>query len=206
MSAFLAALIAYLLGSVSFSYLITKMVRKEDIRQYGSGNAGATNTLRVLGLGPAVAVLLLDVFKGVAAVWIAIWLGAEAWALPVAGLFAIIGHNWPVFFGFRGGKGVATTIGVFATLFFFPSLYVGIAAVLLIALTRYVSLGSLLFILATPVLAYFIGTYPLSFFIIGLLIVVLSYWRHHANINRLLHGSENKLGQKSTAGKGVDHK
>lgn len=206
MNVILSAIIAYLLGSVSFSYLITNVVRKEDIRKYGSGNAGATNTLRVLGLGPAVAVLLLDVFKGVAAVWIAVWLGGASWVLPIAGLFAIIGHNWPVFFGFRGGKGVATTIGVFATLFLLPSLYAGIVAILLIALTRYVSLGSLFFILAAPVSAYFIGSYPLSYLCIGLLIASLSYWRHYSNIIRLVNGSENKLGQKTTSGKEVDSK
>lgn len=199
MNVVLSAAIAYLLGSVSFSYIITKAVQKKDIRKYGSGNAGATNTLRVLGLGPAIAVLLLDVCKGVAAVWIAIWMGTENWILPVAGLLAIIGHNWPIFSGFRGGKGVATTIGVFATLFLIPSLYTGIIAIILIALTRYVSLGSLFFILAAPLLAFFIGHYPLSYSYVGLLIACLSYWRHRSNIYKLLHGSENKLGQKSTS-------
>src|SRR5699024_8426521 len=111
---------------------------------------GATNTLRVLGFVPAIIVMLLDISKGVASIWIAKWFGVEEWILPFIGGIAILGHNWPIFFGFRGGKGVATTIGVFATLFFFPSLYVGIVAVFLIVVTRYVSVGSLIFILLSP--------------------------------------------------------
>ncbi|HEX6923385.1 MAG TPA: glycerol-3-phosphate 1-O-acyltransferase PlsY [Bacillales bacterium] len=196
MDVLLSAVIAYLLGSISFSFVITKLLLKDDIRKHGSGNAGATNTLRVLGTGPAVAVLLLDVLKGVVAVWIAAWLGNGDWALAIAGLMAIVGHNWPVFFGFRGGKGVATTIGVFATLFFLPSIYAGILAILLIAFTRYVSLGSLLFVIAAPIFTLFIGSYSLSYFYIGLVIAILSYWRHRTNITRLANGTENKLGKR----------
>ncbi|HET7578567.1 MAG TPA: glycerol-3-phosphate 1-O-acyltransferase PlsY [Bacillales bacterium] len=196
MGVVLSAIIAYLLGSISFSYLITKIIMKEDIRKHGSGNAGATNTLRVIGIGPAVAVLLLDILKGAVAVWIASWIGGGEWAEALAGLFAIVGHNWPVFFGFRGGKGVATTIGVFAVLFFIPSIYAGILAILLIILTRYVSLGSLLFVLAAPVFTLWIGAYPLSYFYIGLIIALLSYWRHRTNIGRLIRGTENKIGKR----------
>jgi len=196
MDVVISTVIAYLLGSISFSYLITKIILKDDIRNHGSGNAGATNTLRVLGFFPAVLVLLLDVFKGVVAIGIAAWLGDREWMLPFAGFMAIIGHNWPVFFGFRGGKGVATTIGVFATLFFMPSVYAGILAVALIALTRYVSLGSLLFVAAAPIFALFIGDYPFSYVYIGLIIALLSYLRHRTNIIRLVNGTENKLGKR----------
>lgn len=196
MDAVLSAVIAYLLGSVSFSYLITKMVLKDDIRKHGSGNAGATNTLRVIGLGPAIAVLLLDVLKGVAAVWIAVWLGQPQWGLALAGLLAIVGHNWPIFFGFRGGKGVATTIGVFATLFLLPSIYAGILAILLIVITRYVSLGSLLFVVAAPIFSFFFGANPIFYGCTGLLIALLSFWRHRANIARLIQGTENKIGKR----------
>ncbi|HET7522144.1 MAG TPA: glycerol-3-phosphate 1-O-acyltransferase PlsY [Bacillales bacterium] len=195
MDVFFSAVIAYLLGSVSFSYLTARVLLNDDIRKHGSGNAGATNTLRVLGVVPAVIVLLLDVFKGVAAVWIADGLGGGEWVLPLSGLMAIVGHNWPIFFQFRGGKGVATTIGVFATLFFLPSLYAGIAAILFIAATRYVSLGSLIFVAAAPVLTLFVGNHPLSYFYAGLVIAALSYWRHRANIMRLLAGTENQLGR-----------
>jgi glycerol-3-phosphate acyltransferase PlsY len=191
-----SAVLAYLLGSISFSYLITKLIMRDDIRKHGSGNAGATNTLRVLGIVPAVTVLLLDVFKGVLAVWIAVWMGGGDVALPVAGLMAIVGHNWPIYFGFRGGKGVATTIGVFATLFFWPALCAGAIAILLIVFTRYVSVGSLFFVAAAPFFSLFIGTFPPIFFIVGLLTAVLSFWKHRTNLKRLLNGTENKLGKK----------
>lgn len=187
---------AYLLGSISFSYLLTKIIMKEDIRNHGSGNAGATNTLRVLGVVPAVSVLLLDVIKGIVAIWIARMLGCPDWAVAISGLLAIIGHNWPVFFGFRGGKGVATTIGVFASLSLVPSLYAGAIAILLIVLTRFVSLGSLLFVVLAPIFWLILSHDPPSYFYIGLLIAILTYWRHRSNLKRLMQGKENKIGKK----------
>ncbi|RBW70293.1 glycerol-3-phosphate 1-O-acyltransferase PlsY [Bacillus taeanensis] len=197
MTILISLLAAYLLGSISFSYLIAKKIMKVDIRQHGSGNAGATNTLRVLGKGPAILVLLLDIGKGIAAIFIAKSLGGPDWLLISAGLFSIIGHNWPVFHGFRGGKGVATTIGVFATIAFIPSLIIGIITILIIVITRYVSLGSLFFIGVFPFLLLLMNAYPTSYFYIGLIIAGLSYWRHRANIQRLLNGNENKIGQKT---------
>jgi acyl phosphate:glycerol-3-phosphate acyltransferase len=197
MTILISLLAAYLLGSISFSYLIAKKVMKIDIRQHGSGNAGATNTLRVLGKGPAIFVLLLDIAKGVVSIFIAKALGGPEW-LPIgAGLFAIIGHNWPIFHGFRGGKGVATTIGVFVTIAFIPSLIIGILTILIIAITRYVSLGSLFFIGISPFILLLMNAYPTSYFYIGLVIAGLSYWRHRSNIQRLLRGKENKIGQKA---------
>lgn len=101
----LVIVVSYLLGSVSFSVLLAKLLKGIDIRQYGSGNAGATNTLRVLGKGPAILVLLLDVLKGVAAVWLGTWVGGwGTWVPALCGIAAIIGHNWPLYFRFRGGK------------------------------------------------------------------------------------------------------
>lgn len=192
----LAFIAAYLIGSISFSYLITKKIKKVDIRQVGSGNAGATNTLRVLGTGPAITVLLLDVLKGVIAVLLAMLLHVPAWAVATTGLCAIIGHNFPVFFNFRGGKGVATTIGVFMILMFFPALYAGIIAIITIYFTRYVSLGSLLFIVLTPIFAFYINHYPSSFSYIGFIIALLAIYQHRTNIVRLVKGEENKIGKK----------
>ncbi len=192
----LAILIGYFIGSISFSYLIAKKIKKVDIRTQGSGNAGATNTLRVLGWGPAIAVLLLDASKGIVAVLLSYLLGVEGWVAFLAGLFAIVGHNWPIYYGFRGGKGVATTIGVFAILVFIPALIAGGVAILTIALTRYVSLGSLLFIILTPILAAFMGVYGTSYIILATVIGLLSLWRHRTNIQRLMKGTESKLGQK----------
>ncbi|ADH99647.1 glycerol-3-phosphate 1-O-acyltransferase PlsY [Salisediminibacterium selenitireducens] len=198
-----AVLVAYLLGSISFSYLAGQLLKKLDIRDHGSGNAGATNTLRVLGKGPAIVVLLLDAGKGVAAVWIGFLMSGGIDPLlagSLAGLASILGHNWPVFFGFRGGKGVATTIGVLATLIFFPALISGFIALLSIVLTRYVSLGSLLFVFSVLIItvAYDLAsdTLNLMFLFVLALIAFLSFWRHRTNIERLTGGTESRLGQK----------
>ncbi|MDN4527619.1 glycerol-3-phosphate 1-O-acyltransferase PlsY [Fictibacillus fluitans] len=186
---------AYLLGSISFSYTITKGLKKGDIRKLGSGNAGATNTLRVIGVGPAILVLILDALKGIVPVWAALSLHFDLSTAIIAGGMAIIGHNWPVYYGFKGGKGVATTIGVFVIASFFPSLIAGILVILIIALTRYVSLGSIVFMILTPVLMFVFKSVPVEAAIIALLIGLLSIWRHHTNISRLLNGNERKLGQ-----------
>nr|WP_026700969.1 glycerol-3-phosphate 1-O-acyltransferase PlsY [Salibacterium aidingense] len=212
MELIISVLIAYLLGSISFSYVVAWNIKKIDIRQYGSGNAGATNILRVLGKGPAAAVLSLDVLKGVAAVWIAKWLEMtdflpvyttvgeiEGLASALAGAAAILGHNWPVYYGFRGGKGVATTIGVVASLVFFPAVYVGIVAILSIVLTRYVSLGSLIFAIATPVLIGLTKSYyghPEPYFYLTVIFGILTVWKHRTNVQRLLKGTEHKIGKK----------
>nr|WP_035663633.1 glycerol-3-phosphate 1-O-acyltransferase PlsY [Halalkalibacter akibai] len=193
-------LFGYLLGSLSFSYIIAKKIKKVDIRKHGSGNAGATNTLRVLGIGPAISVLLLDVLKGVIAVLVAAWIAPDQSGLfpALAGLAAILGHNWPIYYGFRGGKGVATTIGVLATLVFFPALWAGVIAILSIIATKYVSLGSLLFAMLTPVLAFFLHgfyDYPIMYIYLAGVVALLSVWRHRTNISRLLTGTESKIGK-----------
>lgn len=199
MLAYVSLLIGYLLGSVSFSYLAGKLLKGIDIRQHGSGNAGATNTLRVLGKGPGIAVLLLDALKGVAAVWVAALMSGGTPLIEVlAGVCVIAGHNWPVFFGFRGGKGIATTIGVMATLAFFPALYAGIIAIIVIALTRYVSLGSLLLTALLPLFIWIMHK-PTEILVLSLVLFVFAWVRHRSNIVKLVKGKENKLGAKKTA-------
>lgn len=196
-------IIGYLLGSVSFSYLIGRKLLKLDIRTMGSGNAGATNTLRIMGKGPAISVLVLDILKGIIAVWIGVWLGdGNAWVPALAGLAAILGHNWPIYFGFRGGKGAATTIGVIATLVLIPALTAGAIAILSIVLTRYVSLGSLLFVILTPLTTWLFMNhydYPIEYIYLTLAVAILSLWKHRTNIKRLATGTENKLGSKKGA-------
>lgn len=188
-------ILSYLLGSISFSVLLAKILKGIDIRQYGSGNAGATNTLRILGKGPAIFVLLLDVLKGIIAVWIGRWLGGdESWIPALCGIAAIMGHNWPLYFNFRGGKGVATTIGVMATLSFLPALIAGSIAIISIVLTRYVSLGSLIFVALTPVCLLIIGGYPWSAFWCSIIIAIFVFWRHRSNIVKIVQHRENKLG------------
>lgn len=189
-----AIVLSYLLGSISFSLLYGKL-KGIDIRQHGSGNAGATNTLRVLGKGPAILVLLLDVIKGIIAVLIGHWLGGESWLAGLCGIAAIAGHNWPIYFHFRGGKGIATAIGVLASLAFFPALCAGIIAILSIVITRYVSLGSLIFVILTPWILLVLG-YEWPFFWTALVICLFAIWRHRSNIVKLARGNENKLGSK----------
>ena len=202
MTSIIAIFLSYLFGAVSFSYVIGKKFRKLDIRDHGSGNAGATNTLRVMGLVPAISVLLLDCSKGIVAVWIGFWLsGGNPMIAALCGFASILGHNWPVYYGFRGGKGVATTIGVFAALVFFPALISGILGILSIVITRFVSLGSLIFMLGTTIitaLSYNYFEYPFYFVYFLLIITGLSFWRHRSNIVRLIKGEESKLGQKET--------
>jgi len=192
----LSWVISYLIGSISFSYLISKKIAGIDIRSHGSGNAGATNTLRVLGKGPGIAVLLLDALKGLAAMGITHLLTADPLAYAVSGMFAIVGHNWPIFFGFRGGKGIATTLGValgFSPLAFLIGAVVAVAAIFF---TRYVSLGSLLFVTILPIVLFFQDK-PASFFWTSLVLLLFAYIRHYENIRNLLSGKERKLGDKS---------
>jgi glycerol-3-phosphate acyltransferase PlsY len=196
----LAIIASYLLGSISFSFLAGKLLKGIDIRNHGSGNAGATNTLRILGKKPAIAVLLLDGLKGVLAVWFGFWFipDSDLMIVPIlCGLAAVIGHNWPVYFGFRGGKGIATTIGVMATLAFWPTIISGITAIVIITITRYVSLGSLILTAMLPVLILLFDL-PLELFVFSLLVMLFAFYRHRTNIIKLWNGTENKLGSKRT--------
>lgn len=189
--------IAYLLGAVNFSFLYGKFIKGIDIRNFGSGNAGATNTLRVLGKGPGILVLILDVLKGVGAVLIGRLASADQLWIPVlCGLLAIIGHNWPIYFGFRGGKGVATSIGVLLTLAFVPTLLACLIAVAVIAITRYVSLGSLLIALLTPIILLVFHSH-VELITASVVLCLFSFIRHRSNIVKLVQGRENKLGAKT---------
>lgn len=196
MMAVVVTLAGYLLGSISFSVLIAKWIGGIDIRSHGSGNAGATNTLRVLGIGPALTVFVLDMLKGAGAVLLAAWLvPGNLWAQAAAGLAAVAGHNWPVWFRFRGGKGIATTIGFVASVMFVPGVLAGAIGILAIALTRYVSLGSLLFTALLPVFVVVLDR-PAEFFWASLVIAGLAWFRHRGNLLKLLRGQENKLGSR----------
>ncbi|WDL97131.1 glycerol-3-phosphate 1-O-acyltransferase PlsY [Alicyclobacillus sp. ALC3] len=189
----LSILLAYLLGSISTSTLITRWRAKIDIRDVGSGNAGATNTLRVLGVRWGLVVLALDACKGVLATLLAMaMVHHQPLVWFVAGLAVVVGHNWPVFFGFRGGKGIATTIGVYLVLLPIPALVAGVIAILLIAVTRYVSLGALSFVILTPVFCIAFGR-PVTLILFAVLIAALSVYRHRQNIVRLVRGQEHRV-------------
>ena len=197
-SAAIMAAAAYLIGSVNFSIILSKLIAGKDIRESGSGNAGATNMLRTYGKKMGALTLLLDVLKGVVTVWLVKELSDSITFAYFAGLFVILGHNFPVYFGFKGGKGVATSLGVVFVLDWKAGLIVAVIAILIMALTRYVSLGSIcggaLFIIIEFVKALITGDISAVRLICTVLIGGLLIVRHHANIKRLLNGTENKLG------------
>jgi glycerol-3-phosphate acyltransferase PlsY len=194
----LSALAAYLLGSIPTGYIIAKLFGGIDIRKFGSSNVGATNVFRVTGKIPGIATLLLDMLKGVLAVTL---LADFSYAFTslidyeffrcLLGLAAICGHIWSAFLKFTGGKGVATTIGVMA-ICSPPALALSLviwAAVF--AATNYVSLGSLAFGIALPVLSVFFGA-SVYVVLLAVTICILNTYKHKANIKRLLRGEENK--------------
>jgi glycerol-3-phosphate acyltransferase PlsY len=191
----LLVLFSYLLGSVSFSYFLSKKIKGVDIRKVGSGNAGATNISRVLGLKFALLVLFLDALKGFVVALLASYLTPDTPLFLLCCSAVIIGHNWPVFFGFKGGRGVATTLGVFLVIAPIHTLLVLSFLIIIIVLTRYVSLGSIIGAIAAPVVLLLLR-YPLPYFIFGMAVCLLLLWRHAPNIKRLLQGKESKLGEK----------
>ena len=190
----LCAVIGYLLGSVSTGILYSRYLGR-DIRTAGSKNAGATNMSRVHGLGPGAITFVGDCAKGILAALIGRWLFGQTGAI-VAGTCAVIGHNWPLFFGFRGGKGVATCIGVgLITYPPFGALAV-VVGVIVMLISKYVSLGSLAGVTTFAIgVAVYYGFWPLGLWAIAL--DLLTIWRHRANIQRLLNGTENKIGHKA---------
>ena len=196
-------LISYLIGSINSSILISKAVTGKDIRKCGSGNAGATNMLRTMGKKYAAITLIIDILKGVVALIIARLmqgLGVEPWAEYIAGVCVVLGHNFPVFFGFKGGKGVATSLGVVMMLDWKIGLAVLIIALAVMATTRYVSLGSIIaavtFIVLQIAVMLISGNFNLVRFVCVMILGILLIVRHSANIVRLLNHTENKLGQK----------
>ncbi len=189
------AVLAYLLGSISFGMIVSKLAGGPNLREVGSKNTGATNVLRVMGLKIGLIVFVLDILKALIACIIGrVWLGLNGAML--AGLAVVIGHNWPCFFQFKGGKGVASTLAVMLLTFPIPAIICYVVAIVLIATTKYVSLGSITLAALFAILV--IATNWANWLVIlwVLIIAGLLIWRHHANIGRLLHGTENKLGSK----------
>lgn len=193
MKYFIIALISYFLGNISFAYILGKLFVKKDVRDFGSGNAGATNAIRAFGKKIGIMVFIGDVLKGVIAVIIGRSIGDQTGAY-IAGAFAIIGHNWPVLLNFKGGKGVATTIGVMVFVNPFLTLICVVFGVIIIIITRTVSLGSILGMASAPIVAIaFVRPFDLELFIFCMFIASMSIFRHKSNIKRLLEGRENKL-------------
>ena len=222
-------MVGYLIGSVNLSIVLSKLMGKGDIRDYGSGNAGTTNTLRVLGKGPAILVLLFDITKAILAILAAKGIfylshinmitavASTSGATPavfydvyniqyelgilLAALGAILGHNYPIYYGFKGGKGIATSLGALLMIEWRIGLICLIFALVLIISSRMVSLGSVCAALLYPVLVLTIGhvfepgelVNKIVYVVFAVLIACLAIYRHRANIKRLLSGTENKL-------------
>ncbi|NLW07166.1 MAG: glycerol-3-phosphate 1-O-acyltransferase PlsY [Clostridia bacterium] len=191
----LALVFAYLIGSIPTAYVVGRYIYKFDIRRRGSGNIGATNALRTMGTVPGLVVLGVDVFKGVIAVWLGQAIGGAQLAALTA-ILAIIGHNWSIFLEFQGGRGVATAAG--AALAMAPQVifWAVLIWITVIILTRYVSLGSIIAAAITPFMMLF-GQYPWPYVLFTFVGAALIIYRHRPNINRLLAGTEHKLGERS---------
>ena len=197
-------IIAYLIGSISFSVIISKKMAGFDVREKGSKNAGSTNVLRTVGKKAAVITLLCDVLKGVVAVLIAYIVGKfvndvnvnKAILVQVAALCVVIGHTFPIFFKFKGGKGVATSLGIVLLLNWQIGLICLVFALVLMILTRMVSLGSISAAILFPVLTIFITENYLvegNYIVFGILLATFVVYNHRANVKRILTGTENKL-------------
>jgi glycerol-3-phosphate acyltransferase PlsY len=198
-----AALVGYLLGSIPSGLLIGRWLAGVDIRQFGSGRTGATNAMRSLGARGFALTFAADAGKAVLAVLIARALAPDALELraeAVAALGAIVGHNWSIFIGFGGGRGVATSFGAMAMLYW-PGALVGlVAAAILIGTTRYVSLGSLggtIVGLIVAIGAVLAGAQPIVLAELALAVAALVIWQHRDNIQRLLAGTERRIGQRT---------
>lgn len=196
----IALVIGFLLGGIQTAILYGKM-KGIDIRQHGSGNAGATNTLRVLGKKAAAIVFLGDVLKAMAAVIIARLIFKDDYFIAglYAGIGAILGHSYPPFFQFKGGKGIAVTVGTIYAIDFKVGIIASIVFLLVVAITKIVSLSSMCLTLSVPILIYIFhmhSSYTLEAVILGAVITGITFYRHQANIKRLLNGTESKLGSK----------
>lgn len=198
------AIIAYLIGSINFSVIFSKKMAGFDVREKGSGNAGTTNMLRSVGKKAAALTLVCDILKGVVAIGIAILLGNifnaqdKSLLVQIAGILVVIGHTFPIFFGFKGGKGVATSLGVLLMSNWQIGLICLVFALVLMILTKMVSVGSIGAAILFPVLTLFIrdnyivaeGT---TYFIFSVILAIIVVFNHRENVKRLLSGKENKI-------------
>jgi len=192
-------LVSYFIGSISTSYIIAKRMMGVDIRTQGSGNAGSTNVLRTLGKKAGILTFVGDLLKGVVAVLIAKVIATiahtdVATSSYIAVVFVVIGHNWPIYLGFRGGKGVATSLGAMIAVNPVIALSCFAFFILIVYVTKYVSLGSVLGICTSPIIMFFIGNY--KGLAVTLFLSASVIFKHRENIKRLLNGTERKIGEK----------
>ncbi len=198
---FLILIACYLLGSVPSGYLIGKAFKGIDIRDFGSGNIGFTNVLRAIGTFPALIVLIIDITKGIISVYLGFFfaqlMGIDCQVMGgIGGLASIVGHNWPIFLKFKGGKGVAVTAGVFLALTPIPFLLSLLVMVGIIALTRYVSLGSIVAAGSLPFFVFWLINNARLYLFLSIIAALFILFKHRNNIQRLLRSKESKIGQK----------
>jgi glycerol-3-phosphate acyltransferase PlsY len=192
----LSLLLGYLLGSIPFGILLTRIAGAGDLRAIGSGNIGATNVLRTGRKGLAALTLLLDGLKGAAAVILvgAIWPGNEG----LAAVGALLGHLYPIWIRFRGGKGVATFVGIMAALHWPSALIYAVVWIAALALTRFSSVAGMAAASSAPVAAAMLGRFDLALLYLGFALLII--WKHRGNIERLLAGNEPRVGRRSSEG------
>ena len=194
----LCCIISYLLGSVSSGILVSRIAKGPDLRTVGSRNTGASNVQRTMGWKYGLITFFADAIKGILSCLIAELLTGDHMAALPAGLCCVIGHNWPVFFSFKGGKGVATTVGVMLFCYPVPALFCIAGTIVLIIVFRYISLGSLFLVVSFAIASIFFSNGNPWIIIWACVLMLMCVIRHHANISRLLKGTENKLGKHSS--------
>lgn len=194
----LGLVVVYLIGSIPVGFLISRMAGGVDIRGQGSGSIGATNVLRTMGPAPAIATLLGDVLKGYLAVRVAEVFGPQPGWGAAGAVLAIVGNCWPIFLRFKGGKGVATGLGAFLALAPKAIVPAFVAWLVLAVAFRYVSLASIVGCVVMALSVWLLG-YPHVYVAAAACAAVLIVWRHHANVKRLLSGTESRLGQRASA-------
>ncbi len=193
--------VGYLLGSLQPGLLVGRLARGIDIREYGSGKTGFTNTLRTVGLPAAIFVVAVDIGKGIAPVLIGRLLFDDPWAATFGGLGAVLGHTWPVFAGFRGGRGVATSFGAFFAIAPLAALIAMGSGLVFLTITRYVSVMSMVGVplgLVAMIASVYAGWLEPQYLIFGVAVTASVEFNHLANLKRLLAGTEPKLGQGGT--------
>ena len=191
-------LTGYLAGSIPTGYLVARL-RGIDIQSAGSGNIGATNVLRTMGVIPAIIVVLIDPLKAFLAVGLPVVLGMSPWVVALTGVAVVLGNTYNVFLKFKGGRGVATSLGAFAPVDPITTLATAILGIITIGLGRFVSLGSLVGVLSAPIVLLARGNFELPHLYLVLFIAFLITYRHRDNIDRLAKGIERRLGEKKEA-------
>lgn len=187
----------YLLGSLSGGIIISRIAHGPDLHTVGSKSTGASNVQRTMGWKYGLMTFFFDAIKGIVACFTAEMITGSHFAALLAGLCCVVGHNWPVFFRFQGGKGVATTGAVMLYCYPVPALACIALTIAVIAVFRYISVGSMLLVISFFILSFFFSGPNTCIIIWALILMIMCVARHHANISRLIHGTENKLGKKS---------